>query len=77
MIAHHSWYARVYRKHNIALMIIFSWMFSYGMQMPTLFNIWGKKHNNIMPNNATCSGNTGRYYKQCVTFIAEVRRYIS
>ncbi|KOB66511.1 G-protein coupled receptor moody [Operophtera brumata] len=38
MIAHHSWYARVYRKYNIALMIVFSWMFSYGMQIPTLFD---------------------------------------
>jgi hypothetical protein len=42
MIAHHSWYGRVYRKHNIALMIVFSWMFSYGMQIPTLLGIWGK-----------------------------------
>ncbi|XP_041981276.1 G-protein coupled receptor moody isoform X2 [Aricia agestis] len=42
MIAHHSWYGRVYRKHNIALMIVFSWMFSYGMQIPTLIGIWGK-----------------------------------
>ncbi|XP_069359945.1 G-protein coupled receptor moody isoform X3 [Maniola hyperantus] len=42
MIAHHSWYARVYRKHNIALMIVFSWMFSYGMQIPTLIGVWGK-----------------------------------
>ncbi|CAF4875567.1 unnamed protein product [Pieris macdunnoughi] len=42
MIAHHSWYSRVYRKHNIALMIVFSWMFSYGMQIPTLLGVWGK-----------------------------------
>ncbi|OWR48841.1 G-protein coupled receptor moody, partial [Danaus plexippus plexippus] len=42
MIAHHSWYGRVYRKHNIALMIIFSWMFSYGMQIPTLIGVWGE-----------------------------------
>ncbi|XP_063625411.1 G-protein coupled receptor moody-like isoform X1 [Cydia splendana] len=42
MIAHHSWYGRVYRKYNIALMIVFSWMFAYGMQIPTLIGIWGK-----------------------------------
>ncbi|XP_026332452.1 G-protein coupled receptor moody isoform X2 [Hyposmocoma kahamanoa] len=53
MIAHHSWYARVYRKHNIALMIIFSWMFSYGMQTPTLFSIWGKF--DYDPELGTCS----------------------
>lgn len=50
MIAHHSWYSRVYRKHNIALMIVFSWMFSYGMQIPTLLGIWGKtcRANNLL-----------------------------
>ncbi|XP_063385334.1 G-protein coupled receptor moody-like isoform X1 [Cydia fagiglandana] len=42
MIAHHSCYARVYRKYNIALMIVFSWLFAYGMQIPTLIGIWGK-----------------------------------
>ncbi|CAG9583332.1 unnamed protein product [Danaus chrysippus] len=53
MIAHHSWYGRVYRKHNIALMIIFSWMFSYGMQIPTLIGIWGKF--DYDPELGTCS----------------------
>ncbi|XP_073946319.1 G-protein coupled receptor moody isoform X3 [Choristoneura fumiferana] len=42
MIAHYSCYARVYNKYNIALMIIFSWMFAYGMQIPTLIGKWGK-----------------------------------
>lgn len=53
MIAHHSWYARVYRKHNIALMIVFSWMFSYGMQIPTLVGVWGKF--DYDPELGTCS----------------------
>ncbi|XP_068628487.1 G-protein coupled receptor moody isoform X2 [Battus philenor] len=53
MIAHHSWYARVYRKYNIALMIVFSWMFSYGMQIPTLLGIWGKF--DYDPELGTCS----------------------
>ncbi|KAJ2951658.1 hypothetical protein O0L34_g13816 [Tuta absoluta] len=53
MIAHHSWYARVYRRHNIALMIVFSWMFSYGMQVPTLIGIWGKF--DFDPQLGTCS----------------------
>ncbi|XP_050344418.1 G-protein coupled receptor moody isoform X1 [Nymphalis io] len=53
MIAHHSWYARVYRKHNIALMIVFSWMFSYGMQIPTLLGVWGKF--DYDPELGTCS----------------------
>ncbi|OXU26858.1 hypothetical protein TSAR_016616 [Trichomalopsis sarcophagae] len=42
MIAHHGIYARVYKKHWIALMIIFCWLFSYGMQVPTLVGSWGK-----------------------------------
>ncbi|XP_028173042.1 G-protein coupled receptor moody-like isoform X1 [Ostrinia nubilalis] len=53
MIAHHSWYGRVYRKHIIALMIIFSWLFSYGMQIPTLIGIWGKF--DFDPELGTCS----------------------
>ncbi|XP_030037329.2 G-protein coupled receptor moody isoform X3 [Manduca sexta] len=53
MIAHHSWYGRVYRKHNIALMIVFSWMFSYGMQIPTLVEVWGKF--DYDPELGTCS----------------------
>nr|XP_037873175.1 G-protein coupled receptor moody isoform X1 [Bombyx mori] len=53
MIAHHSWYGRVYRKHNIALMILFSWMFSYGMQIPTLIGIWGQF--DYDPELGTCS----------------------
>lgn len=42
MITHHSAYARIYKKHWIALMIIFCWLFSYGMQLPTLLNVWGE-----------------------------------
>lgn len=42
MIAHHASYAKIYRKHWIAAMIIFCWMFSYGMQLPTLLGVWGK-----------------------------------
>ncbi|KAF4526981.1 hypothetical protein B566_EDAN001528 [Ephemera danica] len=41
MIAHHNLYARVYRRHWIAAMIAFCWLFSYGMQMPTLLGVWG------------------------------------
>jgi hypothetical protein len=42
MITHHSMYARIYRRHWIAAMIAFCWIFSYGMQLPTLFGIWGE-----------------------------------
>lgn len=41
MITHHSVYARIYKKVWIACMIIFCWVFSYGMQLPTLFKVWG------------------------------------
>ncbi|XP_023248563.1 G-protein coupled receptor moody-like [Copidosoma floridanum] len=42
MIAHHGIFSRVYKRHWIAAMILFCWVFSYGMQVPTLMNLWGK-----------------------------------
>ncbi|XP_067638557.1 G-protein coupled receptor moody isoform X3 [Eurosta solidaginis] len=42
MIAHHGYYGKIYRKHWIAVMIVFCWAFSYGMQLPTLLGVWGK-----------------------------------
>lgn len=42
MITHHSLYARIYKKHWIAMMLVFCWLFSYGMQLPTLLNVWGE-----------------------------------
>ncbi|XP_015523482.1 G-protein coupled receptor moody isoform X1 [Neodiprion pinetum] len=53
MIAHHEIYNKVYKKHWIALMILFCWCFSYGMQVPTLLGIWGKF--DYDPNLETCS----------------------
>ncbi|XP_055693281.1 G-protein coupled receptor moody isoform X1 [Lutzomyia longipalpis] len=41
MIVHHSAYARVYQRHWIVAMILFCWIFSYGMQVPTLLGVWG------------------------------------
>ncbi|XP_076282791.1 G-protein coupled receptor moody isoform X2 [Lasioglossum baleicum] len=41
MIAHHGLYSKVYKKYWIASMIIFCWIFSYGMQVPTLLGVWG------------------------------------
>nr|XP_036222237.1 protein trapped in endoderm-1-like [Bactrocera oleae] len=41
MIAHHASYAKIYKKHWIAIMIIFWWASSYGMQIPTLLGVWG------------------------------------
>lgn len=41
MIAHHSSYARIYKQHWIAAMIVFCWVFAYGMQLPTFFEVWG------------------------------------
>ncbi|XP_075976961.1 G-protein coupled receptor moody isoform X1 [Anticarsia gemmatalis] len=71
MIAHHSWYSRVYRKHNIAIMIVFSWMFSYGMQIPTLVGVWGKF--DYDPELGTCSimpDDNGRSAKTALFVIA-------
>ncbi|XP_033331629.2 G-protein coupled receptor moody isoform X1 [Megalopta genalis] len=41
MIAHHGLYSKVYKKYWIASMIVFCWIFSYGMQLPTLLEVWG------------------------------------
>lgn len=53
MICHHNIYQRVYKKHWIALMILSCWLFSYGMQIPTLIGVWGKFAYD--PNLETCS----------------------
>lgn len=41
MIAHHSMYAKIYKKLWIGVMIAFCWVFSYGMQLPTFLEVWG------------------------------------
>lgn len=53
MIAHHSVYGRIYRRHWIAAMIVFCWVFSYGMQLPTLMGVWGTF--GYDPKLGTCS----------------------
>ncbi|BFG02367.1 G-protein coupled receptor moody [Drosophila madeirensis] len=42
MITHHSLYNRIYKRHWIAIMIAACWLFSYGMQLPTLLGAWGR-----------------------------------
>lgn len=42
MIAHYSIYNKIYKPGLIAAMIGFCWCFSYGMQLPTLFGVWGE-----------------------------------
>ncbi|XP_017869725.1 PREDICTED: G-protein coupled receptor moody [Drosophila arizonae] len=42
MITHHSCYARIYKRHWIAVMIAACWLVSYGMQLPTLLGAWGR-----------------------------------
>lgn len=41
MISQNSLYGKVYKKHWIAVMIAFCYLFSYGMQVPTLVGAWG------------------------------------
>lgn len=50
MIAHYGIYGRVYRAGWIAAMIVFCWLFSYGMQLPTLIGVWGKPRTSSSPN---------------------------
>ncbi|ALC48607.1 moody [Drosophila busckii] len=42
MITHHGLYARIYKRHWIAIMIAACWLVSYGMQLPTLLGAWGR-----------------------------------
>ncbi|XP_001355354.3 G-protein coupled receptor moody [Drosophila pseudoobscura] len=42
MITHYSLYNRIYKRHWIAIMIAACWLFSYGMQLPTLLGAWGR-----------------------------------
>ena len=53
MIAHYTSYESIYKRHWIAAMIIFCWVFSYGMQTPTLAGVWGKF--DFDPKLQTCS----------------------
>ncbi|XP_063976408.1 G-protein coupled receptor moody isoform X2 [Diachasmimorpha longicaudata] len=41
MITHHNLYGKIYKKHWIAAMILFCYVFSYSMQVPTLIGAWG------------------------------------
>ncbi|CAG7835392.1 unnamed protein product [Allacma fusca] len=41
LIAHYSWYDKLYRKWNIIAMISFVWIFSFAMMTPPLLEIWG------------------------------------
>ncbi|KAJ8895354.1 hypothetical protein PR048_000686 [Dryococelus australis] len=45
MITHTSLYNKVYKKVWIGVMITFCWVFSYSMQLPTLFGVWGLSRN--------------------------------
>ncbi|KAJ4449108.1 hypothetical protein ANN_00503 [Periplaneta americana] len=40
MITHHNVYNKIYKKLWIAAMIAFCWLFSFGMQIPTLVGVW-------------------------------------
>ena len=73
MIAHHSIYARIYKKYWIVAMIIFCWLFSFGFQLPTLFKVWGKF--GYDPKLETCSilrDDNGRSSKTALFVIAFV-----
>ncbi|PSN35490.1 G-protein coupled receptor moody [Blattella germanica] len=72
MITHHSLYNRIYKKLWIALMIAFCWVLSFGIQLPTLFGIWGKF--GIDKNLGTCTivDSEGRSSKKALFIIAFV-----
>nr|XP_018899885.1 PREDICTED: uncharacterized protein LOC109032282 [Bemisia tabaci] len=41
MITHYAVYKKIYRTPFIVAMILFCWIFSFGMQIPTLLGKWG------------------------------------
>ena len=41
LIGYHASYLRIYTKTNIFLMILGVWVFSFGMMVPPLAEIWG------------------------------------
>ncbi|XP_075234054.1 G-protein coupled receptor moody isoform X2 [Lycorma delicatula] len=53
MIAHYSVYTRVYKPSSIAAMLVFCWFLSFGMQIPTALQKWGKYAYD--PELGTCS----------------------
>ncbi|XP_013793783.1 protein trapped in endoderm-1-like [Limulus polyphemus] len=42
LINHYNLYDRIYKKRYVALMIAFSWIFSFSMLTPTLARAWGE-----------------------------------
>ncbi|XP_044728397.1 G-protein coupled receptor moody isoform X2 [Chrysoperla carnea] len=42
LIAWPHLYPRIYTRCTVAFFIAFCWLFSYGMQLPTLLGIWGE-----------------------------------
>nr|CAD7401038.1 unnamed protein product [Timema cristinae] len=53
MITRTSVYSKIYKRVWIGAMIVFCWVFSYSMQMPTLFGVWGKF--DFDPNLGSCT----------------------
>jgi hypothetical protein len=41
LISCHAHYSRIYSRTNIALMIVAVWVFSFGMLVPPLADLWG------------------------------------
>ncbi|XP_063695885.1 G-protein coupled receptor moody isoform X2 [Culicoides brevitarsis] len=71
MIAHHSIYSRIYKKHWISCMIIFCWLFSYGFQLPTLFKVWGRfGYDEKLGTCTIVPDENGRSSKTALFFIA-------
>lgn len=54
MIVHTSLYSRIYRPMWIASMIIFCLILAFGMQVPTLLGVWGKRHPLIINDLSNC-----------------------
>ena len=42
LIAHPLWYEKVYRPFHIALMLLSTWGFGFGIMVPPLIGAWGR-----------------------------------
>lgn len=59
LIAWPGLYPRIYTKTKVAIYIAVIWIFSYGLQIPTLFGVWGTF--GYDPKLGTCSINKDEY----------------
>jgi len=73
MITNNTLYSKVYRPVWIGVMIAFCWIFSFLMQLPTLFGVWGKfGHDPLLKTCTIIEDSNGKTSKTALFIIAFV-----